>query len=93
LEPDLGAGLSFLAPEAGSKKKATSSQGLFADCCFPQLSHAFSFSGVASCRTTGQTQPDGNIAATTNSETEAYADAPETHTDAAKGHTDVAPKS
>ena len=51
------------------------------------------FSGVAGCRTTGQTQIDGNIAATTSSETEAYADAPETNTDAAKAHTDVTPKS
>ena len=92
LDPVRGAGLSFFIPEAPGKK-ATCSQGRFGDCCFSYLAHAFSFSGVAGCRTTGQTQTDGNIAATSSSETETYADASETNTDAAKTHTNVAPKS
>ena len=45
---------------------------------------AFSFFGLAGCRTTGQTQTDDNIAAGTSCETKAYADAPETNTNAAK---------
>src|SRR5204863_640591 len=65
LDPVLGAGLSFLCPEAPCKKKAASSQGLFGVAGLAWLTHTFGFPGIAGCRTTGQTQTDGNIAAAT----------------------------